>query len=252
MKPLSDKDQALIIKYLHDDLTASEQSEFEDRLANETFRKEALSQADLVDALIHNDSIKLIEQLQAIEPSQENESQNVKSKANRWPFILLTFVLLGLLGLWIGSQIGKDDTVNYRELAMTYSTPYPPTTVQRGTAVVDKEMVNKVMSHYANESYQLVINELKSIEPKTDLLKLYEANAYIQLQKFGPAKILLSQLIQSEESELKQNAEWYDAIAHLGANDVIKAKSQLKLIAGTKGHLFKSKAVALLQELLKE
>ena len=105
------------------------------------------------------------------------------------------------------------------------------------------------MRAYRKGNWQIAFNRFFRINPKTDLVMLYEANCQLQLNAYGKANEILSTLLQVTRGATKMNAEWYMAIAELGLGQNKSALTRLSSINSNPSHPFHSQGKALLEEM---
>lgn len=105
------------------------------------------------------------------------------------------------------------------------------------------------MKAYRKGNWQIAFNRFFRINPKTDLVMLYEANCQLQLNAYAKAQEILSTLLQVTRGQTKMNAEWYMAIAELGLGQKQSAFTRLSSINSNPSHPFHSQSKALLEEM---
>lgn len=167
---------------------------------------------------------------------------------------ILYLAIINCLILSSCKEGGSKASVDLITLAQKYNTPYP--------AVEDLKSINykglnennqdayfKGMRAYRNGNWQACFNNLFRINPKTDVLMLYEANCQLQLSAYAKAKEILSTLLSVTRGTTKMNAEWYSVISDLGLNDKASALAGLKPILQNPAHPFHEQAKALSKEM---
>ena len=133
------------------------------------------------------------------------------------------------------------------QMAQAYDTPLPPGHQQRGGN--EQAEASAAMLAYANESYEEAINLFLSKDNQTTSDKLYIANCYIQLGRYEEARSTLNSIELLVTGKVKDDADWYLAIANLGLEDRNGAERLLKNIAKDTDNIYQTNAQKLLNEL---
>lgn len=139
-------------------------------------------------------------------------------------------------------------------LAQEYNTPYPAidnleTLNYKGLKEESKDAYFKGMRAYKNGNWQACFNNLFRINPKTDVIMLYEANSQLQLGAYSKSKEILTTLLSVTRGTTKMNAEWYMVITDLGLKDKAAALMGLKPILQNPAHPYHEQGKALMKDL---
>ena len=252
---VSEEQFDLIHKYLSSGLDAREQTAFDKNLESLDFREELLSQARLIDSLTDVDASLVRDDLRDINISPIKEEISTTAaqptrrpqSSRRW-FWLVGALVLMMTALWFMFNPGKVDTSSpMLQMAQAYDTPLPPGHQQRGGS--EQAEASAAMLAYANESYEEAINLFLSKDNPTTSDKLYIANCYIQLGRYEEARSTLNSIELLVTGKVKDDADWYLAIASLGLEDRNGAERLLKNIAKDTDNIYQTNAQKLLNEL---
>jgi len=252
---LSEKQFDLIHKYLSDGLNSSEKSDFNKHLGSSDFREELMHQARLIDSLAEADASLVRDSLQdkphlsvvKDEPTAHRPHRSPHS-SRRWLMLAGAFIFLGT-AFWLMTQNQETQPKksNLIQLAETYDTPLPPGQVLRGTD--EQPAQSKAMQAYANESYEEALAYFRSNTSQSVLDKIYMSNCLIQLGRFEEAKTTLKGMNFQKNDKLKDDADWYMAIAQLGLEDEVGAKTILSVIAQDSDNIYQANAQKILKKL---
>ena len=159
-------------------------------------------------------------------------------------------ILLTVL-VFVGCKQTSSKPVDINNLLLEYNQPHPPVENidYKGLKKDDSEAYKMGMRAYKNGNYQGAFNIFYRINPKTDLIMLYEANAQLQLRAYAKSKEILAALLTITVGNTKMNAEWYMVISELGLGNTEQAKVLLNPITQNTAHPFHAKAVKLSKEL---
>lgn len=245
---LSDKDISLITKHLKGELSAIEKDSFDTRLRSESFRKELLNRAELIDSLnaIDEEIIKEgFKKLNTTALPVPSKSSSIKTIG------LIIFAALALLvSLWFAKSMTSNSEIQYAQLVDTYQSIYPPQDIGRGqNGELPPEGLGMAMKEYVEGNYKIALTSFEAINPRTNNLKLYMANCLIGLNDFKSAKTMLGSMEQDLDPKVNQNKDWYLIICELGLENKSRVNSLLDQIKNSPNHIFKDKAKGLSQDI---
>ncbi len=239
---INDKQQALIEKYLDKNLSSIQLQAFEEELKNETFRKQLLFQARIVDAhraIKKEDLIGELESFAQANKKRSNGKRNWKLLAGIIGLVLIAFVLL--FNLKANDQGQK--------LYADYFIELPADVDTRGNQQSVDDSYRNFMQLYANKDYATALQSISGSEGKTELIQLYTAVCHLQLNNLTSAEKTLIPLLQSKDVKVLENAQYYQALIYVNQNQNDKAVQLLQTITQKQDHLFHVKASALLEEM---
>lgn len=247
---LSEYHTDLIAKYMTHALTDQEREAFDTALESAAFRKELLMQAQIIDALdsaVHAD-------LKAKLKSYDVEDEHGPNSKHFFlePYIKYAAVFVFLVGAFLlFQQFGGEEKHDYSALIEQYNTPYPAEILQRGDASEMTKAYKEAVSQYANQNYQMALKSFQNIKPTTANASLYMINCLIEMKAFDKAEDLLksNRMLLTQDLNIKQNVDWYEAMIMLGNDKVENAKTKLTEINKAQEHIFKEKADQLLKAL---
>jgi len=243
MNQVSDKDQILIQKYLADSLTTDELELFESRLSDDSFNKELMLQAKLLDSLDAIDKELVIEEITANTPKINTNRPKAKSKLI-WVIGLIIIATVA----WLAYLQLPTQPVTMAHLVEKYDTPYPPAAVERGASTKQNKFITEAMAAYVNQDYELALENFGKIAGRAKFADFYIVTCFIKTRRYQKAIDMLVVLGHDIDPKVMQNSDWYRAIAYLGLENKPAATEQLNKIVSNKKHLFYSKAKKLLRE----
>jgi len=236
---INEKQQALIEKYLDKSLSSIQKSSFEEELKNEQFRKQLLFQAQLMDAHRANEKENILNELETF--AQANRDTN---KNRKYLGVLIGIVLISLLlfSIFFKSRGNNRGEMLYAD----YYVELPSDVNTRGTISNQSDIYSKSMQSYVKKDYANALQGFESIETQTALTKLYTAVCELKIGDHLKAEHLFTELMDSEERNVKENAQYYRALLYIKNDDFSQAEYLLKAIAAQQNHLFHLKSKELL------
>jgi len=239
---INEKQQALIEKYLDNNLSSIQKASFEEELKNERFRKQLLFQAQLIDAHRTTEKEKILGELETFAQATKKMPKNRKYLGFLIGVIAFALIVFAILFMVSGKDQGEA-------LYAEYYVELPADVNTRGTNNNQSELYNSSMQSYVKRDYVSTIAGLEKITPQTSLTKLYIAVCELKTNNFTKAENLLASLIQSEEGNVKENAQYYMALILVRKGEFQQARKLLKPIKEQENHLFKAKAELLLGQI---
>lgn len=223
-----------IENYLNQTLSPPEMQDFKNELA----KNKALVQA----VKIHQAEQEVIQLLTEKKLHQKmQEEWNIGAEINspvalqsspRQP--LFYSLLVACLALLLTFFIGQYLTYPYTSEGL-YNTYYD---APDGNTIRGKDLKNEVKKNNSN------INSFTK-----EVLQYNKAHDFIAQDEFETALKILNPLLNSQDKELAQQAEWLQALIHLKLGQRTIAKKQLLLIGNNDNHNFQPKAAAILQKM---
>lgn len=232
---LNEKQIGQFDDYLSADSSRLDKLAFEDRLKSDQLLKENFDNySNSVEAII------------TLGVGEEMKSIIRKNKAQKKPSYLTGIAasvsLLLLSALLYQAYFSSPSN---EELFESYFQPYSIGQNFRGSNQVDLGLLA-----YQNGDYQSVLKTIEHSAPKKldDSSLLMLGNSYLLLNKPNESISLLGHINGKDSQILRQNAEWYMALAYLKQKNIPETTLRLKKIS-TGNHLFSLKAQDLLDEL---
>jgi tetratricopeptide (TPR) repeat protein len=157
--------------------------------------------------------------------------------------------LAATLVLGVGAAVYLTRPGPGQVLFQQHFEPYPSTRpIVRGGPSDDR---SSALALYEARDYRgalAAFSEGLKAEPNDPTIFFYRGLSRLALGQAPEAAADLEQVLRLKENELQTPAAWYLALAHLRANDLAAARSQLERIATT-GGFYQDKARGLLAEL---
>jgi hypothetical protein len=169
--------------------------------------------------------------------------------ASRFRFRPQYLTLAATLVLGVGAAVYLTRPGPGQILFQQHFEPYPSTRpVVRGGSTDDR---SSALALYEAGDYRgalVALSDGLKAEPNDPTIFFYRGLSRLALGQAQEAAADLEQVLRLPESELQAPAAWYLALAHLRANDLAAARSNLERIAKT-GGFYQNKARGLLAEL---
>ena len=171
---------------------------------------------------------------------------------NKSLYLLLAF------GLIICSACKNDNqqrgAIDLPALVKKYNTAHPGIEIKNlnfeGLKADSRKNFDFGMRTYNRGEWQKSFDLLFRINPKTDIIMLYEANCQLQLNAYTKAKEILTTLIQVTRAETLQHAQWYMLLSEMGLANKTGIQKWLTTILKTPGHAHHSEALEIQEALL--
>jgi len=259
----------LIQKFMRDELSESEQKQFDMDLKNETFRNELHEQAEILRAVesVHDNKLKAIFKEADAEMAPESGAKIVEmpkpsvkestvtrsigteSKKSSFGFLKYAAVAaLLLISVFVFKQFsgGVDSSIDNNTLYAQYHQTYDANVLRGQTQ--DSKSFSDALFSYSSEDYTKAESEFATLADVSEEALFFRSLSQLELGKFD-LSIAGFKKVAAENSKYAQEAEWYEAMAYLKTNDLQKLKSKLNQITTNASHDYNSKAEALLKEL---
>jgi tetratricopeptide (TPR) repeat protein len=250
--PLKEQDQFLIEKYLLGQLSTSERSAFDNRLADPDFKKELDLQNDLMVAFQAEGRTELKRELQSLESKiqRTSNSQEPKPKTarlftiGRILAIAATVSLLIVIGFWMTNR-----SVSGEQLFAENYVPYPNVVAPISKSDAEVSLRDQAFQAYERKAYQDALDQFERLNTEDDAVKLYSGLSRLALDNLDSA-ISSFDLIIDQESPYFAAAQWYKALALIKSGKKEEAKAALELVtATTKTDVLQEQAEKLLSAL---
>lgn len=239
--------QNLIEKYLADKLDEEEKVLFDNLLDDENFRLELQKQAALLDHIKDQEDKVLKAKLRSLD-AESTASDSKPNFTTVWLRYIIAAILL-LTSLFLIRHFTTIDKSEYLALINKYNVTYPAEVVERGGSDVLSLEYKEAVSLYAQKKYKEADRAFAQLKNKSDKSVLYRANSLIALGEYKTAIRLLKTNLSTYNIRVRENTQWYLAMAYLGNSQESEAKDILQKIQNTKSHIFASKAEELLNVL---
>ncbi len=251
MSSLPDRYLILIHKYFRDELSESEQKEFDLAMADPEFQSEIELQAQVFERLVEVRREKLRTTLRDIKSDFENtsdkpEETNTKPKGRliRWVVSSAAILLLTFMAYYVFENNKPDYEAIYAE----YYNPYDTPETQRGDNQVNDAALDNVMDKYENEKYSEALSLINSINNPSENIQLLKANCHLSLGQWENAESILKSLSLSSDIKIAQHAEWYLALSYIQSDNQNLSIELLNKIKSTPNHLYQQKVIRLLKD----
>lgn len=259
-----EKRQEQIDKKILGRLSASEQKVLEEQLREDVDWQNALSDTELaLEAIDAAEDDALKARLQAIEGKlakkssgsshlkvvRGNQDANVVSMQPFYRRHLRAIAAAALFLLAAGlyfvlpakgtttTQLYADNFEAYRNIAVDLT---------RGDDGRSDEQAAFVA--YENQEYTVALERMRQL-PDSPVKEFYIGQSLLGLDKYAQAVSRFQPLVESKEFPLREQSEWYLALAYLGNKQAKDAKAVLEKIVTNEGHPFLKEAERVLRKL---
>lgn len=245
---MSLEEDILVEKYLKNELSDSERKSFLERMSRDlTFKEKVVFEKQLFETLNENDwsfsenvNLDEFEEVESIFRSDEinkikesiSIAHNEYKKPSRNIVKLVYFAAASIALLFVGYSLFFTVKSTPNELYTEYIQQNEIySTITRGEGESVKKLV-EAETYFKEKKYTealpIFIKELGS-NKNTASIYLYTAVCQIELQKFEEAEVTLNSLINSDLLDA-QKGYWYKSLLFIKANQLDKAKKELKFI----------------------
>jgi len=237
-----------IQKYLDNELSESELSEFEGLIKKHSELRDEIQLYRKVSSAIADPSLENFKnELDQIHVQNFGSGISINTKQSKqWYLIAASFVILVTLAsvfLFQGSEVNSSDVFEkyYHPLESNYS-----------RSIDDKfDAFGLAMNDYNNEHYDFAFaqfSEIVDINSENYAARLYLGVCGIEIGEYKTAENQFKMIIESKDAFFIQDAEWYLSLLYLKMNQLEKAKSALQSIYEKRG-VFAQNALLVLDEL---
>lgn len=237
-----------IEQYLANTLSIEDRKVLEKEMAEDPeLFLEVQKHKELQDVLGDTELLAFKKKLQNVQEAYyADEKQKSRRNWLRYSGIAATIIVLIGIGSLVWVNLGKQASAT--ELYAEFYQPYPAQSELRSN--VDQQYKN-ITKTYANEQYRDVINSftLLNDDDKTDELKLYAGNSYLNLNKEEKAIAVLKTI--STTSGLYEDGLWYEVLSYLKMNNKETTLTSLEKLILYDGR-YKDKAIELRAKLTKD
>jgi len=222
--------EELIDKYLHSELTPTEQEEFDQLLEQDhTFKEDVALLKDLKMASGAEDRAQLRKSMAGFEAKITAKETKVISLFNYKKLLVAASIVFVIAAGSIAllNPFGVDTEALYAKNFEPYKNVVTP--IIRGENK-DSEEITAFMS-YEGKAYEAAANQFGELYKKTKkpYFLLYQGNALLAQNKTQEAIPILKQHIESKD-ELLERGKWYLALAYLKENRKKEAVALLEAI----------------------
>lgn len=221
----------LIDRYLLNLLTQEEKQAFEAQLDNDAALKaEMLKQKEVIENIEGIGRLELKSELQEIHKKLNPDTNKSTPITRRLLFrIASAAIFVGLLstGLWIIQQ-----TPSNSELYSKNFEPFELSLVERSGGA---ENYAQIQNLYSQGKYTQVIplfeDALRGKDAKSSQILLGTGISYLETDDPSKAISYFQRILVNKDFNFEDEAQWYLGLTYLKLNDVVKAKSHLKILA---------------------
>jgi hypothetical protein len=243
-----ENDIDLIEKYHNGTLSAQERLSLKARMESDpAFAEMAADYMDVIEGVKRGGKEKFKATVTQWEAEILNEQQHINDKPgvfrNYWQ-LAAVFLLLALASIYIFMPGGKNSP---QELYADYFVPYEDVITIRD---ISNPLLTESIHLYNEKKFELAAGQFSKYitEHRDDL----DAQFYLGVSLLESAKtkesIAAFGLVITGNGLLKEQAEWYRALAYLKLGDVETSKKLLNGI-NHEGHDYRTKAIELLRKL---
>lgn len=237
--PIKDEHKAIVDRYLTNTLSEAEEAELL-RLLKEhpDLKEQVLEEKRIVTALQANEKAELKKQLRII--AQNTPSKSLSFFPNWWLVAASATLIVSLGYFFYLNNSSLDITFN------EFYEPYPAISVQRGHTTD----INSALKLYSHGKYKEAIDVFGDLTLSDNpTYYLYLGNCYLQTKNPDKAiEVFKAVSSKSDDTILKQSAQWYLALAYLKKEDLQQTRNTLKEIIQKQG-IYTEHAEKLLREL---
>lgn len=243
------KDLELIDKYLLDELTVAEQSEFKKRSQDPDFQKELEFHKEIQPVIKRSGREDLKMELKDLEERISKENQPPVQrfrviKMERW--IAVAAIMAGLI--FVGNYLFQTQNTNEKIFGQYYE-PYPNVVapiVKSGEESSDFEKAFQFYQLKKYEEAEVIFSKLS----KTDISEFYYALTLLELEKINLAIEKLSTISENSEARFQIPAKWYLGLILLKKQQPENGKELIEIVSKSADYpVLQNKAIEILKKL---
>lgn len=245
----SSSKHAQIERYLNQEMTESERTDFDQQIAQDPDLRETLALYKSFDAALGASTVNAFREqvATALKLRNKNAGDRFAGIARRYWLFAVGVIVLLLMGLWYWMRMADQP----EQIFARYFKPSITLDSVRGTAAPQDLLHDQAMAYYRRQNYPTAIALLQSaIDADT---AQYNSYAYLELAQLyllnkqpDAALQALNQVVQGHTNE----KDWYETMAYLQQNDLSSAITRLKILAQT-DNPYRVRALNLLNEIPK-
>ena len=215
------KSESLIVKFFENTLSEAERQEFDALMASdEDFKKEVAFRKELTEVITLDDRETIKQELQGLDQPKINR------KPWLWPVAASVILLLGISTFWfLGNKTATPQALFDAHFEPYNNVVHP---IVRGDST---DLKTEAFIAYEAKNYEEALNAFNTLlnEHTDATILFYKANVLMQLNANEEAILILKDNSDIPEI-LKQQQQWYLALAYIKAKANEKAKSTLKAL----------------------
>lgn len=243
---MEDNDLILIDKFLDGTLSIAEKALFENRLRDDPKFKNRLQLIQEVASAQSLETEEFKKSLKDISKKYENSNSQFDLK-KIWPLILGILLLSFLAFYFLKPKPIKETT---KHLYAAYFSTYPNVITTRNNE--SSNALEIPLAQYDNGNFidaNTLFEKLRS-ENFSDTLYFYYGVSLMQTDQEQKAINLFKEITKDKNSAFNAQANWYQALAHVKANEIDAAKDVLeRLLKNNSSSTYSTKAKKLLTKL---
>ena len=234
-----------IERHLEGNLTKSEQSDFEQKMATDkAFAQEVKLFQSLIKGIDASGAVAFEKKVNSWEQAfkQGNNDNSVAKKPNRTLYYIIGIILLGIIaaGVWYISQPKAPQ----QELIFASNFQAYPSTAVRGENNSD---FADGLNAYDSKNYTEAVAAFEDYLNDDEATDRLPAQFYLGISQLGadqPEAAIsnFQAVIDAGYLSLEEAAQWYLALAYLKSEQYDNLQKQLDLIINTPQHAYTSKA----------
>ncbi len=225
---MNTKKQEEIDQYLFNKLSATEKTDFDQKMAdNKNIKEDFLLQKRVVQNIQSYGNELLKGRLQTIH-------QEMITKQKKSPILLYALGIACSMVLIIFTFLYFNNSSQIATFHDYYE-PYSLSFQTRSTNQLRYENDFKIQILYQNQQYAEALSLLEKLSiknPKNPKFLLGKGICYIELEEWEKALATFNAIIQLNDPFFKDHAIWYAALVHYKLQNFHQAKNNLKILVG--------------------
>lgn len=253
--PLLENDIPIIEKFLENALTNEEQSYFNDRLKDGDFIQELEAYKNAHRAIQAKGRQELKSTFSKWDQEIEGDSSAQKadeSNSNTWIKYLLGILLLSGLALgvyFILNNNKQDKSAFDKNRYAAHFEAYPNIIAPLQKGAPEEDTYKKAFQLYETKDFDAARDAFTALDQADEAVQFYQAMNAMASKNYTKANVGLLKILEQKSHRFYAPAQWYAALLDIQKNKIQEAKNKLTTISKTTDHLYRAKAIALLEEL---
>jgi hypothetical protein len=238
-----EQDIELIELYIQNKLDKSERERVDERLKTENDFLELFKDVEILLKGVRSATRKeLADELKGIENNIPPETKMVSINRTYWIGAAAAVTLIAVFFIWKALSVSPGE-----QLFAEYYEPYPNVLQSAVRGDNDISELADALQSYEEKDYKAAIEKLEAVEVKDFGVFFYLGSSYLAIKDGKKAVSNFEKCLQPQ-NRLSAQAEWYQALGYLVANDLGSSVQVLKSIT-SKQNSYSARAEEILTKL---
>lgn len=233
---------------LRRNLSNKELEAAKERLINIASPQEVDAHIEVIQGIDAYGATQLRAQLKDIHRKQFGEDLIASPSKPKRKLLLIALAIMAFISIILATNFLGKKTPD-----KIYAEYYEPYTYQSGQRNVDENSLFKLGILYQEKNYTAFISEYEKhfksdADQQSDLI-LASGIAYLEIDQPYKAIFQFKKIIENEDFNYMESAQWYEALALFKAQEYQSCKEKLERLAGEDGSQYYARSRSMLKEI---